>query len=246
MNPRRRNLTLDGIVRTWVELDGHGDALVLFLHGLRQSGNVARSFTGRTFDALAERGCTVVYPDALDRRFNALDPGSGSDDVGFLTELIGLYRPRRVIGCGFSNGGQMLVRLLFDAPGALHGIATFGTPLPALDTMPARPGNWVPTPVLSVHGTADPLVPYLPGERPGALQSAAFLAALSGSGEHAVEQPSPGLRRDTWSGGSAPVELWSVEGMGHVVPAPVALDERLGPGTDLVVGAELVGRFFSL
>lgn len=250
MNAERRTLTHHGTRRTWMEVTGGGDTLLLFLHGLRQSGNVARSFTAGTFDALAARGCTVLYPDGLGRRFNAFGGGAdGPDDVGFLTALVELHAPRRVIGCGFSNGGQMLVRMLVDAPGTLQGIATFGTSLPA-QVHPGA-GAWVPTPVLSVHGTADPLVPYAGGARAGvewldAQATAARLAALNGAAHRVSDQLGTGVRRDAWSGGAAPVELWTIEGMGHVVPAPVALDERLGPGTDLLVGAELVAGFFGL
>ena len=44
----------------------------------------------------------------------------------------------------------------------------------------------------------------------------------------------------------ASVELWSIEGMGHLVPSPKKLDDKIGPGTDKVVGVELVTRFFGL
>lgn len=43
-----------------------------------------------------------------------------------------------------------------------------------------------------------------------------------------------------------PVELWTIEGMGHLVPNPKEMDKKLGPGTNKVVGAELVAEFFGL
>lgn len=105
-----------GRTRTWVEIEGDPETLIIFLHGSRQSGSVARNFTDRQFEAL---GPTVIYPDGVGRHFNDLR-------VGFLTELISLYDARTVIGCGFSNGGQMLLRLLYDAPLRLHAAALFG------------------------------------------------------------------------------------------------------------------------
>ncbi|WP_288832588.1 PHB depolymerase family esterase [uncultured Corynebacterium sp.] len=266
MNTARRSLVHDGRKRTWVEVtDGDFDTLVLFLHGSLQSANVARNFTANTFDALAAWGCAVVYPDGVERHFNDLRRDFaesartlGIDDVGFLTTLVSLYDAPRVIGCGFSNGGQMVIRMLFDAPGTLHGVGLFGAALPAPENtlVDLARAPWVPTPVLAMQGTADPIVPYsggVAGLGPSnrgltrsALDSAAFFASLNHAARHSASEPREGVRVDAWSGGDAPVELWSLEGVGHVVPAPKKLDARLGPGTDKVVGAEVAARFFGL
>ncbi|MDY5785281.1 hypothetical protein [Corynebacterium sp.] len=265
MTTTRRSLLHDGHERTWIEVAPEGDvaALVVFLHGSLQSGNVARAFTGKTFDRLTEAGCMVVYPDGIGRHFNDLRRGFtesartlGIDDVGFLTRLIESYDAPRTIGCGFSNGGQMLIRMLFDAPSTLDGIALFGSSMPAEGNTICSPENWLPTPVLAVQGTADPIVPYEGGiaalgeanrgETRSALDSSAYFARLNGAGEHSSAEPIPDVRVDSWTGGLAPVELWSIEGMGHLVPSPKKLDPRIGPGTDKVVGAELVADFFGL
>ena len=81
-----------------------------------------------------------------------------------------------------------------------------------------------------------------------ALDSARYLAGLNHAGAHRTRHPRDGVRVDAFTGGagSAPVELWSIEGMGHLVPSPKKLDVRLGPGTDKVVGAQLVRDFFGL
>ena len=123
-----------------------GADLVLFLHGSLQSGSVARRFTGNTFDALTARGCVVVYPDGVDRHFNDHRVGFNEaarksliDDISFLTSLPSHLAAEfdlnfgQIIGCGFSNGGQMLQRLGLEAPGFLDGIACFGEPWPAAD-----------------------------------------------------------------------------------------------------------------
>ncbi|WP_165164958.1 alpha/beta hydrolase family esterase [Corynebacterium qintianiae] len=264
MTVARRTLAHQGRERRYIEV-AHGaspDTLVLFLHGSLQSGSVARNFTANTFDALASATTTVVYPDGVGRHFNDLRRGFnesartlGIDDVGFLTSLIDSYGASRVIGCGFSNGGQMLLRMLFDAPATLDGVALFGSAMPADGNLICSPANYVPTPILSVQGTGDPIVPYHGGdagiaesnrgETRSAPDSARYLAELNGARSHSTTYPAQGVRVDTYTGG-APVELWSVEGMGHLVPAPKQLDARLGPGTDKVVGAELVRDFFAL
>ncbi|WKD58133.1 Alpha/beta hydrolase family protein [Corynebacterium capitovis DSM 44611] len=264
MTLTKRSMIHGGRERTWVEVaQGRAETLLLFLHGSQQSATVARHFTARTFDAFAARNCTVVYPNGVGHHFNDLRVGLaesartlGIDDVGFLTELVSRYDVSRVIGCGFSNGGQMLIRMLFDAPASLHGVALFGASAPAEGNAICGPAAWVPTPVLAVQGTADPIVPYAGGEAGiggrnrgmtrSALDSAAYFASLNGAPRHETSQARDGVRVDRWTGGAAPVELWSVEGMGHVVPAPNTLDPSLGPGTDKVVGAELVATFFGL
>lgn len=168
----RRTLEHQGRQRRYTEVTGDNPApktetLVLFLHGSLQSGSVARNFTAHTFDALATDSTTVLYPDGVGRHFNDLRRGFsesartlGIDDVGFLLQLIAAYDPAQVIGCGFSNGGQMLLRMLCEAPSTLAGVALFGSAAPTDDNMICSTERWVPTPILSVQGTADPIVPY--------------------------------------------------------------------------------------
>ncbi|SIS44879.1 polyhydroxybutyrate depolymerase [Corynebacterium appendicis CIP 107643] len=290
----RRTIEHDGMQRRFTEVlpdDPAPDApVILFLHGSLQSGSVTRRFTGNTFDTLADRGCTVIYPDGVERHFNDHRVGFQEqarqlliDDSSFLSSLLPASRGP-IIGCGFSNGGAMIQRFALERPGVLDGIACFGSAWPTDDNLlpevAALIPNWVPVPVLSVQGTADPLVPYEGGHSGigdanrgtarSAIESARFFAELNGlnpahhtsaslsGGGVRVDRFGPGVpgsparadSADTDSAGSpqqaAPVELWSIEGMGHLVPSPKKLDEKIGPGTDKVVGAELVTRFFGL
>lgn len=252
--PEQQSLEFGGRTRTWIEVPGEDTGtLILFLHGSRQSGNVARNFTDRTFESL---GHTVIYPDGVGRHFNDARRGFqesartlGIDDVGFLTELLSRYPHERVIGCGFSNGGQMLIRLLLDAPRILSAAALFGASMPTADnTLPAA-GSWHPTPILCVQGTADPLVPYeggmagIGGNNRGmtrsALDSAECFANLNGAQLHSQTHLSEHVTLDTWEG-TAPVHLVTIDGFGHMVPCAKELDPRLGPGTREVTGAGLV------
>ena len=295
----RRTIEHDGMQRRFTEVlpdDPADDApVILFLHGSLQSGSVARRFTGNTFDALADLGCIVLYPDGVDRHFNDHRVGFQEkarqlliDDTSFLSSLLP-PTTGPVIGCGFSNGGAMIQRFALERPGVLDGIACFGSAWPTDDNLlpelAALTGNWVPTPVLCVQGTADPLVPYNGGPSGigtanrgtacSAIDSARHFAELNGlnPAHHTtasadgvrVDRFGPGLPGSPARGGSAsassesspvpsavplhspaPVELWSIEGMGHLVPSPKKLDDKIGPGTDIVVGAELVAQFFGL
>lgn len=252
----RRSLEHQGRTRTWSVVEGDPDTLLLVLHGSRQSGNVMRNFTDRTFEGL---GPTVAYPDGVEHHFNDLRTGFNEsarrlriDDVGFLRRVIEHHNPDRVIGCGFSNGGQMIMRLLFDAPGLLDGAATFGASMPVESNTCVGIENYAPTPLVAVQGTADPLVPYEGGmagiggdnrgETRSAYASAEFFARLNSCAGR-ESSTSGALRIDDFTG-RFPVRLITIDGFGHMVPVAKQLDARLGPGTDEITGGEVIRRFF--
>lgn len=251
----RHTLVHQGRERRWIEVPGDSGTLLLVLHGSLQSGSVMRNFTDRIFEGL---GPTVVYPDGVKHHFNDLRTGFNEharrlkvDDVGFLTAIVERYA-MPTIGCGFSNGGQMVLRLLFDAPGLLAGAATFGASMPTPDNTMVPTGNYRPTKLLSVQGTADPLVPYEGGEAGigganrgetrSAVDSAAFFAGLNGCAGRETQQRG-GVRVDDWAG-EHPVRLVTLEGAGHLVPVHKELDARLGPNPQAPTGGELLSEFF--
>lgn len=273
----RVSLRHQGRDRTFVVVTPTGlptrPAALLYFHGSLQNGNVARNFTGRIFDDMAARaGVVLVYPDGVDRHFNDTrlrlrerTRELGIDDVGFTRAIVDWLAVHRNVdtsqihACGYSNGGQMVMRLLHDAPGLLAGAATFAATMPAADNRVAGLGEIsVPTPYLAMHGTADHIVKYDGGvagldvaHSRGVLVSAAdsarYFAAANGlddSDHRALHEPE-GVTVDRWArAGVPPVELWSIEGMGHVVPTPKQLPASIGPGTDSVVASDVLERFF--
>lgn len=253
----RHTIEHDGLTRKYIEVPGD-DRLLLVLHGSLQSGNVMRNFTNRTFEGL---GPTVIYPDGIERHFNDLRTGLNEaartkqvDDVGFVRGIVDKHGPSKVFAAGFSNGGQMVLRLLFDAPGLLAGAALFGASMPTEDNTLVDTDKYQPTPIVAVQGTADPLVPYEGGEAGinnnnrgttrSAMGSAEFLAGLNGCTQRETEERGA-IRIDTW-GPEPRVQLWSITDFGHLVPGRTDLDPRIGPGTDEVTGGEIVSGFFSL
>lgn len=260
------------VVVTPDELPAAPPAL-LYFHGSLQNGNVARNFTGRIFDDMAVRvGAVLVYPDGVDRHFNDTrlrlrekTRELGIDDVGFTRAIVDWLAEHRGIdtqqvhACGYSNGGQMVMRLLHDAPGLLAGAATFAATMPAADNrVPGLGALSVPTPYLAMHGTADRIVHYdggIAGLDPAhsrgvlisARESAEYFATANGLGpdDHVAVTGPAGVSIDRWARAGVPtVELWSIEGMGHVVPTPKQLPESIGPGTDAVVASEVLAGFF--
>lgn len=146
---------------------GSRPPLLLALHGRGASGSRMAALTG--FDARAARhGFVVVYPDALQGRWNYLYgiPGAadGPDDVGFLQRLTdALTRrhdvdPARRYVIGISNGGFMAQRLACTEESRFAGFASVAAG--AFAALPEHCVRARPVDALYLHGTADRLVPW--------------------------------------------------------------------------------------
>ena len=241
-----------------------GAAAVLVLHGSNQTVAQLRRATGHAFDELATGGSSptvVAYLHGHRRSWHDARSSvrlaahrDGVDDVAFSAAVVdalvaghGVARDR-VVAVGFSNGGQMVLRLLHEAPGLLAGAAIVAATQPVPEDWALPPGLPAPVPVLLVHGTRDPLVPYaggpasLWGLRPrgrglSAPDTAAHLAAANGitaaptSVQLPVRDPADPTRverTDFRQEGRPPVTLYSVHGGGHTVPGRHAFPRVMG------------------
>lgn len=264
----RGSLTHQGRDRTFtlIESEVPTDAVLIYFHGSQQSGPVGRRFTNNTFDALP---CHVVYPDGVEQHWNDARIGLneetrrlGVDDVGFFTRLVSHLHERlgfrRVFLAGYSNGGQMVMRLMHEVPKMITAAATIAANMPTPDnTLPEvllhKPH---PVPYFTMAGTADPFSPFEGGDagigrqhRRGtgysAADTAAYFAARNGLGDPVREIRDPVVTIDRWTG-EKPVEFWTLNGIGHLVPSGRAYPDFLGPNTDRLVAAEEIRRFFRL
>ena len=209
-------------------------AILLVLHGLKGSAAEIEARTRYSFDRLADRdGFIVVYPDAIDRQWRSGHPGEAvtSDDVGFLSSLIdSLARvydvdPKRVYVTGFSNGASMAYRLACERPDRIAAIAPVSGGL-AEGLMPACAArSHRPIPLLAIHGTADPVVPFDSGELEGNL---AYWVRRNGCATSPTvslppdTDPNDGTRtrveRYAHCQGGGDVVLYAIEGGGHRWP----------------------------
>lgn len=144
-----------------------GAPLVLNFHGFSSAGWQQEILTGMTSQA-APRGVIVAYPDGIVTSWNAGDCCGTAwvdavDDVGFVRTLIDRVAqewcvdPRRIYATGFSNGGFLSHRLACELSDRIAAIA------PVSGVIGVEPATCVPpraVPVLHIHGTSDPLVPY--------------------------------------------------------------------------------------
>jgi polyhydroxybutyrate depolymerase len=274
---RTRTLTVVG------EPEGPRDrALVLVLHGSKQDGEVHRRFTGGALDRLAAEGRAVVaYLDGYRGNWNDARAASrfpartaGVDDVGFVREVVRLLARSHgidreaVVAVGYSNGGQMVLRLLHEPEQLLAGAVVVAATMPDRDDFL---GAFSETsdrsiPIALVAGTADRIVPFeggrmawwaravfrVGGTALSAPATAQYLARRNG----VATSPTVELRPERTGGsrgtrteitayraeGHAPVTLYTVRGGGHTVPGPKAAPRMLGrTGADVAIDEIVVG-----
>jgi polyhydroxybutyrate depolymerase len=217
----------------------------------------------------------VVYPDGFEGTWNNCNAsGDGEatrrdvDDVGFLAVLADKLAADagidagEVFATGVSDGGEMVIRLALEAPQRYRAVAPVAANLAAPDNFKCKPSAEGATSMLMVHGTADGLEPYEGGEgsvfgffRSGHLlstrETGQYFASRAGSiGSPSVARGKTAdgftVERLTWPAGSAAeVELFAIEGAGHVFPQPYYRARRLlGASPTDPDGAELIWAFF--
>jgi polyhydroxybutyrate depolymerase len=248
--------------------------LVVAFHGGMATGGAMRKLTN--LDARADReGWLVAYPDSVKGHWN---DGRGSsaipehrdevDDLGWFARLVDHLvgtagaDPERVYATGFSNGAMFCHRIAVERPDLVAAIAPVAGPMPEplLDPGPSRP-----VPVLLVHGTDDPVVPYGGGPvqgdpRRGRVASveetaARWRATNRCSPEGSVtELPHRDAADDTrvrvtrWEpdGEGAEVVLVTVDGGGHTWPGGLQYmpQSEIGATAGDVHASDLVADFF--
>ncbi|MBO0610756.1 alpha/beta hydrolase family esterase [Myceligenerans salitolerans] len=285
-------IAVDGHRRTFSLVEGRGPAgsggraLVLVFHGSRQTGAIHRRFTGGMFDALAESGAAAVaYLDGYrgnwnDAREENAFPARTErvDDVAFtrrvITDLAASHDIdlRRVYAVGYSNGGQMVLRLIHEVPEWFAGAAIIAATMPVPESFlaPASVPATAPMPVLLIHGTKDPIVPYdgggfpvwvrrifrVDGRSMSAPGTARHLARRNGiTAEPVVTEFRAGGRGRgrTWTEqtdhleeGRPPVRLLTVHDGGHTVPGPHRAPFILGRTAQNFSTASLLAEFLRI
>jgi polyhydroxybutyrate depolymerase len=174
--PRQKSeqITVDGITRNFVTYIPSGTntaeklPVVISLHGRFGNGKGMMSFAD--FRPLAEKEkFIIVCPDGINRSWNGGGPTpaerKGINDVKFIDQLItyilNTYNgdAKRVYVTGMSNGGFMSSRLACELNSRIAAIAVVGASM--AKGMSYQPGK--PIPVMYIHGTKDPLVPFAGG-----------------------------------------------------------------------------------
>ena len=193
------------------------------------------------------------------------------DDVGFINSLINKYEldygvdPHQVFAFGYSNGGAMAYRIAIERPQLLNAVTAIGATLPTPDNFNCKIDN-LSTRIMMVSGTKDPIIPYnggkifFFGQNMGKALSAIATAEIFAHSSHAVEirdtvrlphkhrADHTSVDKKSWvHEGITRVELYTVNGGGHVVPQPAAKFPRfMGSITGDLDAPRAAVRFFKL
>ena len=235
--------------------------LVISLHGAGGWPVQQRNLSG--WNALAEReGFLVVYPagrQGTGPRVWSVEQGEGlTRDVRFISDLIGTLERsynidrRRIYANGISNGGGMAFVLsctMSDQIAAIGMVAAAQT----------LPWNWCTdhraVPMISFHGTADPMIPYAggstwiaPARFPAAAAWAARWAARNHCGSSAIEAAiKADVTRSEYTNcaDDASVELFTIRGGGHTWPGGEPMPEWfVGPTSRSIDATRTMWDFF--
>jgi polyhydroxybutyrate depolymerase len=216
-----------------------------------------RSFGGKTLDSLADRiGADLVYLDGYKRAWNDARrlPTSKAqkknvDDVGFVRAVVEHFG-RPTIAIGYSNGGQLLHRVLREEHGLLAGAAVISAGLPVDDDFTLVDTAPDDIPVLLFHGTGDPVVPFeggttrLLGRPRGFVRSARATAHSYAPATEPVVSRDGEIERADWGR----VRQVTQFGAGHVIPNRVTspAPRFVGPSHHDLDAGEEIQQFFAL
>ena len=233
--------------------------LVLNFHGYRMSPKLEEWLTSMTGKADAA-GFLLVYPEGTGSPLS-FDAGGCCgdaakekvDDVGFTRAMLDRLEadlcvdPRRIYATGMSNGGFMSHRLACELSDRIAAVAPVAGVNVAAPCSPARA-----VPVLDLHGTDDPTVPYggNPKENwPSVEATIHAWVERDGCTGPAVEI----LKRDDVTCVSHPrcrdgaeVELCTIRDGGHTWPGGKTIPFFLGQGhtTRTIVANDWIWDFF--
>ena len=227
--------------------------LVMLLHGYTMSAESIDRFSGIS-GRIETDGFALIVPDGTenavgDRFWNATPQCCDFalqqiDDVSYLSVLVAEARNHaefdRLYLIGYSNGGYMSYRLACEGLTGLTAIVSLaGSSF--VDAEQCLYGS--PISVLQIHGDADMLVPYASGDArpPGAVELVTRWAERAGCDADAVVELDP-IDLDGLVGGAETtvqriregcvdgitVELWTMQGVGHVPRlTPAVFAERV-------------------
>lgn len=263
-----KQLTHDGLQRDYrlyvpAIYDGSESVpVVLNLHGY--TSNALQQELYSNFNPIADTANFIlVIPDGTRDASNTTfwnafgSPTETVDDIGFLSALIDTIAldynidMNRVYSTGMSNGGFMSYRLACALSSRIAAIASVTGAMVNPAFLPCNASH--PTPVMQIHGTADPTVPYTGSTGVlGAEASTSYWVDYNNCNPTPVETAVPNISQTdlctadhfVYSGGDAgsTVELYRVNGGGHTWPgAPIDIGVT---NHDFSASVE-IWRFFS-
>lgn len=228
-------------------------SLVVAFHGFTRDGQEMHDVTH--FSEVADqKGFVVAFPDGVSGSWNAgvccgIAAGTGVDDVGFVADLVDsllaeyCVDPKRVFATGFSNGGFLSHRLACELSNKIAAVASVSGVMGVQTCAPPRA-----VPVLQIHGTSDPVVPYngnaLLGY-PSVDTTIGGWVSRNGCGAKREVSRTGSTHCDAWDGcrDAGDVELCTVDGGDHGWPGGGSLWTDAGPPAGFVASTTIIDFF---
>jgi polyhydroxybutyrate depolymerase len=269
------SIVFDGVSRPVVVHVPNGytdrtpEPLVLNLHGSGSTAAAQEAFSGMD-SASDSDGFIVAYPQGGITSGSGYDwnvpgepllggaaaPANAPNDVAFLADVIQRLEagmcidPNRVFSTGFSGGARMTSQLGCDLPGTIAAIA----PVSGL-RLPAPCAGTRSVPVISFHGTADPIDPYSGNGQaywtysvPVAAQRWAAHDGCAATPDQTTPAPKVTLTKYAGCQDAAAVELYTITGEGHEWPGgptlPTADTSVLGAQSNAIDADSTIWQFF--
>lgn len=153
-------------------------AVLIVLHGSGSTAEQVHALLGEAFVQLADReGIVVIYGNGFAGGWNDLRARSphlakklNLDEIGYFRwvihwaeQTLGVDRGRTFY-FGMSNGAQIIMKLLVEAPEMVTAAALVGANLPRSAELDEQCERLRPRPVMFVNGTADNVMPYEGGK----------------------------------------------------------------------------------
>lgn len=245
--------------------------LVISMHGAGLWGAAQRDIS-RWNELADQKGFIVVYPSGVGGngvRIWRADPGDDlTKDVRFISDLIDTVSAAynidssRIYANGLSNGGGMSFALSCTLSNRIAAVGLVA----AAETLPwqwcgerekegGKRAAVRPVPVISFHGTADPVVPYYGGPSwvsprpfPNVPNWSANWAKRNRCGDKPLESTvTTDVTRREYTGcaDDASVVLYTIRGGGHTWPGGAPLPEWfVGRTTRSIDATSLMWEFF--
>jgi polyhydroxybutyrate depolymerase len=177
-NLQTNAIIIEGIERTFdfyvPENLSSSPSLVFLLHGSDGTSQLMRYLTNYEFEKQANQrnNFILVYPQGFEKHWNDCRGTatytantSNINDISFFKEMISFFNQKYIIdegkiySIGYSNGGQMCLKLAFELPEIFKGIGVYTANIPELANNDCKPKN-LPISTIIINGTEDPINPY--------------------------------------------------------------------------------------
>ena len=183
INPNKSgSFIIDNLKRTFVyhvprKLNDKSKLMIVY-HGSRLRAFMMQIFTGHEFDELADidENTIIASPQGYEKNWNDCRKQSpypakqlNVDDVKFTEQIISFFKKEyqidttHIFAVGYSNGGQMVMKLAMQKPEWFKGFAVISANLPT-ESNNECVDTKRPVSLLLMNGTNDPINPYEGGE----------------------------------------------------------------------------------